>query len=97
MTVPAPVMVTVLPEIVAGPEAIEKLTANPDEDEALTAKAASRGIPASKPLITIPKTLMAASRPLSVRINRWTSSSVKDGQTRNSMARTVLPCDGRDH
>ena len=41
VTVPAPVMVTVLPEMLAGPEAMLKLTGKPDEAVALTLNAAS--------------------------------------------------------
>ena len=41
VTVPAPVIVTVLPAIVAGPERMLKLTASPDEAVALTVKGAS--------------------------------------------------------
>ena len=41
VTVPAPVMVTVLPAIVAGPETMLKLTDRPDEAVALTVNGAS--------------------------------------------------------
>ena len=41
MTVPWPVIVTVLPEMLAGPDTMLKLTASPDEAEALTANGAS--------------------------------------------------------
>ena len=39
MTVPAPAIVTTSPAIVAGPDAIAKLTGRPDDDVAWTANA----------------------------------------------------------
>ena len=41
MTVPAPVIVTVLPAMVAGPETMLKVTARPDDEVALTGNAGS--------------------------------------------------------
>ena len=44
VTVPAPVIVTTLPAIVAGPDAIAKVTGRPDDEVALTANAGSPNV-----------------------------------------------------
>jgi hypothetical protein len=44
MTVPVPVMCTVLPKIVAGPETMLKFTASPEDAVALTVKSASPNV-----------------------------------------------------
>src|SRR5258708_25090297 len=77
VTVPAPVIVRVLPEIVAGPESTLKLTAKPEEAVALRFKGASpKVLFAREPKVIVwlalatAKTLLTALlKPLALAVN----------------------------